>query len=292
LQHVAVAADPWPGAVTIWRSGNGASFTPHRILDIPAVIGRTLTALEPGRLWRWDRRAVLDLEISSGALSAIDDEEALAGGNLFAVQGDDGRWEIFSAARAEMIGERSYRLTRLLRGLAGSEPEAARTVPEGALIVRLDEAVVPLTSDLQDLGWTWRYRAGPAGRDHADPAAVEFAATVTSEALRPLSPVRVNARREEGGIRLAWIRRTRRDGDAWEPVDVPLGEDAERYAIDILRNGVVQRTLMSTQPSILYSSADELADFGSPQITLDLRVAQISAVAGRGFQRTVTVPVL
>jgi len=197
LQYVAVAADPWPGAVAIWRSGNGASFAPHRILDIPAVIGRTLSVLPPGPLWRWDRHAVLDVEISSGTLSAIDDEEALAGGNLFAVQGADGRWEIFSAARAEMTGEHSYRLTRLLRGLAGSEPEAARTVPEGALIVRLDGAVVPLTSDLQDLGRTWRYRAAPAGRDHADPAAVEFAATVGSDALRPFSPVRVSARREE-----------------------------------------------------------------------------------------------
>ena len=34
-----------------------------------------------------------------------------------------------------------YRLSRLLRGLAGSEPQAARSVPSGATIVRLDEAV-------------------------------------------------------------------------------------------------------------------------------------------------------
>ena len=36
LQYIAVAADPWPGAMTIWRSGNGASFAPYRILDLPA----------------------------------------------------------------------------------------------------------------------------------------------------------------------------------------------------------------------------------------------------------------
>jgi hypothetical protein len=232
------------------------------------------------------------VEISSGALSAVDDEEAFAGGNLFALQGADGRWEIFSAARAEMIAERTYRLTRLLRGLAGSEPEAARTVPGGALIVRLDEGVVPLTSDLQDLGRTWRYRVGPAGRDHADPAAVEFSATIGGDALRPLGPVRVAARREEGGIRLSWIRRTRRGGDAWEPAEVPLGEDAERYAVDILRDGIVRRTLASNEPSVLYPAAQELADFGSPQTALALRVAQVSTAVGRGFERAVTVPVL
>jgi hypothetical protein len=291
LQYIAVAADPWPGAVTVWRSGNGSSFTPYRILDMPAVIGRTKTALVPGPLWRWDQRATLDVEISSGALSAIDDEAALAGGNLFALQGTDRRWEILSAAQAEMIGERTYRLSRFLRGLAGSEPEAGRTVPAGALIVRLDEAVVPLTTSLQDLGQTWRYRIGPSGRDHADPAVVEMTATVGREALEPLSPVHVTAHREAGGIRIAWMRRTRRNGDGWEAVDVPFTEDAERYEIDLLKNGAVVRTLTSTQPSVLYAATQENADFGGPQSALSLLVAQMSATAGRGFERRVTLPV-
>jgi hypothetical protein len=277
--------------MTIWRSGNGASFTPTRILDLPAVIGRTKTALVPGPLWRWDPRAVLDVEISSGALSAIDDEAALAGRNLFALQGTDGRWEILSAARAEMIGERTYRLSRFLRGLAGSEAEAGRAVPVGSLLVKLDEAVVPLTTSLQDLGQTWRYRVGPAGRDHADPAVAEIVATAGREALRPLSPVHPSAHRDAGGIRLDWLRRTRRNGDSWEAIDVPLAEDAERYEIDILRDGVVVRTLASTQPSILYGNAEELADFGGPQSALSLRIAQMSAVAGRGFERHATVAV-
>ncbi|MBA1158046.1 baseplate multidomain protein megatron [Microvirga mediterraneensis] len=291
LQYVAVAADPWPSAMTVWRSGNGTSFTPLRVLDLPAVIGRTKTALMPGPLWRWDPSAVLDVEISSGALSAIDDEAALGGRNLFALQGPDGRWEIFSAARAEMIGERVYRLTRFLRGLAGSEPEAGRAVPAGSLLVKLDEAVVPLTTSLQDLGSTWRYRIGPSGRDHGDPAVTEVVATVGRDALKPFSPVQVSARREPGGIRLEWVRRARRNGDAWDAIEVPLDEDAERYEIDILKGGAVVRTLTSTQPFLVYGNADEMADFGGLQSTLTLRIAQVSAVAGRGFERHATVAV-
>jgi hypothetical protein len=292
LQYIAVAADPWPGAVTIWRSGNGASFAPHRILGLPAVIGLTKTALLPGPLWRWDRRAVLDVEISTGALSSIDDEAALAGGNLFAVRGQDGRWEILSAAGVELIGERTYRLSRFLRGLAGSEPEAARTVPAGASVVRLDEALAPLTGSLQDLGQTWRYRIGPAGRDHADPSVAEIVATVGREALKPLSPVHVTARREAGGVRIRWLRRTRVGGDGWDAAEVPLGEEAERYEVEILGNGAVLRSLAVLDPSVLYAAAQETADFGAPQTVLDLRIAQVSAVAGRGFERIVTVPVL
>lgn len=289
LQYIAVAADPWPGVMTIWRSGNGASFTPYRILDLPAVIGRTKTALVPGPLWRWDPGAVLDVEISSGALSSIDDEAALAGRNLFALQSTDGRWEIFSAARAEMIGERTYRLSRFLRGLAGSETEASRTVPAGALLVKLDEAVAPLTTNLQDLGQTWRYRIGPSSRDHADPSVTQIVATVGREALKPLSPVHVTARREAGGIRIAWLRRTRRNGDGWEALDVPLAEDAERYEVDVLKNGAVVRTLTSTQASVLYANAQESADFGGSQTALSIRIAQMSAVAGCGFEQHATI---
>ncbi|HZB63579.1 MAG TPA: glycoside hydrolase/phage tail family protein, partial [Microvirga sp.] len=292
LQYIAVAADPWPGAVAIWRSGNGASFTPHRILGLPAVIGLTKTVLPPGPLWRWDRRTVLDVEISSGALSSIDDEAALAGGNLFAVQGQDGRWEILSAAGAELIGERTYRLSRFLRGLAGSEPEADRTAPAGAPIVRLDEAVAPLTGSLQDLGQTWRYRIGPLGRDHADPSVTEALAMVGREALKPLSPAHVTARREAGGVRIRWLRRTRIGGDGWDPADAPLAEDAERYEVDVLSNGAVVRSLEASDPSVLYAAAQEAADFGAPQTVLGLRIAQMSAVVGRGFERSVTIPVL
>ena len=279
LQYAAVAADPWPSAVTIWRSSNGASYSAHRIVDLPAIIGTTMSELEPGPLWRFDPKVVLDVEISSGTIAAIDDEAALAGGNLFALRGLDGRWEILSAARAELVGDRRYRLSRLLRGLSGSEPEAARTVPVGAQIVRLDEAIVPLTSDLRDLGQTWRYRVGPALLDHGDPAFVEFTATVGRDALRPFSPVHLTAKRLPGGVSISWLRRSRLDGDAWEPLDIPLGETTERYELDIMNGETVLRTLSSNAPALIYPDAFELADFGAEQRNLRLRVVQMSGIA-------------
>ncbi|MCB8820046.1 baseplate multidomain protein megatron [Microvirga rosea] len=283
LQYVAIAASPWPGAMTIWRSANGASFTPSRYVDLPAMVGTTLSALGPGPLWRWDPGSSVEIEISVGSVSAVTDEEALAGGNLFAVKGPNGRWEIFSAARAEMTGERRFRLSRLLRGLAGSEDEARRLIPPGAVVVRLDEAVVPLASDLGDLGQTPVYRIGPAGRDHADPSVMELRSTPGPDALKPLAPVHVRARREDEGISLSWIRRTRRDGDAWEPAEVPLREDSERYEVELLSGSAVVRTFFCTAPKLFYPTAQEIEDFSVPQTRLALRVVQVSAVVGRGF---------
>jgi hypothetical protein len=64
---------------------------------------------------------------------------------------------------------------------------------------------------------------------------------------------------------------------------VPLGEDSEQYALDVLSDGGVVRTLVATSPTALYAAADELADFGAPQAALSVRVSQLSATVGRGF---------
>jgi hypothetical protein len=224
-------------------------------------------------------------------LASISDEAALAGGNLFALRGADGAWEILSAARAELVGTHRYHLSRLLRGLAATEPQAGRAAPPGSTLVRLDEGVVPLTTALSDLGMPWRYRVGPADRDHADPMAVEFLAAAGPNALKPLAPVHVRARRSSQGTEISWVRRTRRSGDAWEQAEVPLGEESEAYDVEVLQAGVAIRTFSNGSPIVLYPAADELADFGVPQIILSLRVAQKSVVAGRGFEAAVTVSI-
>jgi hypothetical protein len=103
--------------------------------------------------------------------------------------------------------------------------------------------------------------------------------------------VHLRARRESGGVRIGWIRRSRVDGDAWEPFDIPLGEASERYALEIRDGGSLKRRIETSEPEALYSEADEIADFGAPRASLDLRVVQISASVGDGapLSRTVIV---
>ncbi len=291
LQYIAIFADPWPGRVAIWRAGESGVFDVHAFAEIPAIVGETLGTMPAGPLWRWDDGATLEVRLAGGGLASVDDSAALAGRNTLALRGADGAWEIVTAARAELVGTGTWRLSRFVRGLAGSEAMAGRGVPAGAAVVVLDDAVLPLASRLDDLGRPWRYRIGPADRDHADPSFVEIAATPGPLALKPLAPVGIKARRIAAGVALGLIRRTRRGGDAWEPLEVPLGEDAERYEIDILAGATVVRTLTAAAPLLVYAAADEAADFGAPQATLSIVAAQVSTVAGRGFETRLTVPV-
>lgn len=114
--------------------------------------------------------------------------------------------------------------------------------------------------------------------------------TVTpgATALRPLAPVHVKAVRQGDGIHLSWIRRTRIDGDSWA-AEVPLGEGAEAYALDILSGTAVVRSMTCTSPAALYANADELADFGAPQTSLHVRVAQLSSTVGAGVPTELTL---
>jgi len=292
LQVLAVSADPWPGAVAVWRAaGEGSAPALLRVVDYPACLGRTLTALPPGPLWRRDRHARLDVTLRHAqGLAAVDETAALAGANLFALRGADGTVEIVSAAGVELIGPDRWRLSGLLRGLAGSEEAAGRHLPAGGLIVRLDDgAVVPLVERLDEAGRAVSYRIGPADRDPADPAFVGLTATAGLIAFRPLAPVHLSARREPDGVRFAWVRRELRDADAWEPVEVPPTEP-EAYRLDILRpDGSVARSLSASGPGVLYAGADETADFGGPQAQITAAVARIGAVFGRGPSTRATV---
>ena len=66
---------------------------------------------------------------------------------------------------------------------------------------------------------------------------------------------------------------------------MPLGEDEERYEIDILDGPAVKRTLTATTPAATYTAAEQTADFGAPQSSISLRLYQLSATRGRGTAR-------
>jgi GTA TIM-barrel-like domain/Putative phage tail protein len=291
LQYCAVAAEPWPGAVTVWRAEGKGAFALHGHVDYPACLGRTLTPLPAGPLWRIQRGVSLDVTLRrGGTLAAIGEAAMLAGGNLFALLGPDGGVELLGAAQAVLTGPDTYRLSGFLRGLAGSEAAAGRSIPAGSLIVRLDDgAVTPLVERLDEAGRGFRYRIGPADRDPGDPAFTEFAATAGLAALRPLRPVHLRACRVAEGVRLSWIRRARRDGDAWDPAEIPRDE-AEAYDVTMFSaSGAALRTLRAEAQQVVY--ADEAADFGGPQRSLDVAVAQIGTVAGPGPACRARIPV-
>jgi hypothetical protein len=283
LQWLAATLDPWPGALEVWRSIDGASFAFHRALTRPATLGALVEPLGAGYAGRWDGTARLVVRVyGTGDLVSRPKAEVLDGANLIALARPDGALEMVQFATARLIAPFVFELSDLLRGQLGTEG-AIGPLPAGTAFVLVDEALLALSTSPDELGRPFRWRIAPPGRSLEDPSVVELAAAPGLASLKPYAPVQIRARREPAGIRLTFIRRTRTGGDGWEARDPPLGEDAERYEIDILAGAAVRRTIATNEPAALYALADELADFAAPQTRLDVKVFQISSLAGRGL---------
>eukprot|EP01037_Dinobryon_pediforme_P009565 gene9565-9641_t len=283
MQRLAVFADPWPGSMAIYKAIGSSTFKLVAQAEYPAKLGSTASVLNAGVVGRFDLANSLDVVMANGTLSSLSDDEIFAGQNLAAIQGLDGAWEIIQFANAELIAANTYRLSRLLRGLGGEAALATRSVVAGAPFVILDEAIVTLATGVSTYGVTSSYKIGPSKMAYTDAAYVDVTTTVTGKALQPYAPVSVTAARQAGGVLVSFLRRGRLDSDGWQPVDIPLGEDSEAYAIDVCSGDSVVRTLSAATTQCMYSNLQEIADFGTQQSRLSLRLYQLSASVGRGF---------
>lgn len=70
---------------------------------------------------------------------------------------------------------------------------------------------------------------------------------------------------------------------------MPLNEESERYEVDIMDGTAVVRTIVVTTPMAIYTAAQQVADFGSPQAAVSVRVLQLSAAIGRGTPAAATL---
>ena len=280
LSYVAAFAEPWPGALAVYKIANGQWSEPVTTLTKRAMIGQTLDVLPAGPIGRFDNGASVTIKFGAGQLVSVSDEAALAGRSLMAIRGEDGAWEIFAFARADLVGPATYRLSRLVRGLGGETHLAGRSTPAGAIAVLLDDAVTPLATSIAEIGAPQDYAIGPADLFFDDPLYVRLTATATNLSLRPYAPTHPRARRTPQGVEISFIRRARIHGDAWEIAETPLDETTPAFEADVTTPAGA-RLLTSTTMLFLYPAAQEIADFGAAQRQLSISIYQRSEIAGQ-----------
>jgi hypothetical protein len=253
-------------------------------LDRPARIGTLVQPLQPGPPGRFDHASRPVLQLVFGGLSSVTQLAALGGENRIAVRSPSGAWEILNFVEATEVAPGIWQLDGLLRGLAGTEDAMESGAAIGASVVVLDEAVVPLGLSGEERGrslnWLVESRGASGGRSGP------FAFKGGTRAETPLAPVHLRASRDATGTRLSWTRRGRVDADDWEATDIPLEEPFERYRLEILDGTSVRRTAEIDSPGYLYPAAAELADFGTPQPDLRIRVRQMGRAVPLGIAAT------
>ncbi|MEM6487337.1 MAG: glycoside hydrolase/phage tail family protein [Pseudomonadota bacterium] len=284
--RLAASANPWPGRADLYRVEAEGSLVSILSVRRPAVTGVLVEALAAGSATHWQRGSVL-VEVSETVLSSAGRLAVLNGANRIALR-HPGGWEILQFRDAVLEGDHRYRLSGFLRGQRGTEALAAASLAAGAGFALLDEAVTALPGTLDALGQPVAYRAVALGDALDDDATVEATAVPTGAGLVPFAPAHLRAARAgDGAVTLRWVRRTRVGGDSWYGADVPLGEESERYAVRVRQGGVVLRTAEVTAPAYVYDAAAQAADGVTGGFEMD--VAQVSAVAGPGSRRSVTI---
>ncbi len=282
LRVAATGLDNWKGSI-IYRSDDGGqvggnTFAPLMALSTPSTMGATLTTLPIGETNTFDRINTVDIQLYSGELNSRTELAILNGANV-ALLGN----EIIQFQTAELIGNRRYRLSKLLRGRLGTEHETNNHHPnERFVLLSPDLGKTTLPHNL--ISQVRQYKAVSVGATLA--VTDEKAFTYTGRALRPYSPVHVRAERHTPNTNdwtIRWVRRTRIGGEWRDAVDIPLSEESERYEVEILDGAIVRRVISSTTPQVTYTEAQQIEDFGLARDEITGVVYQMSVVVGRGI---------
>jgi hypothetical protein len=286
--HVATTGTPWPGSVAIYQSSTSSDFVLNSVVAARSSIGFTATSLPQARPGLIDRGAPLEVRMVHGTLSSTSDAAMLNGANLVAVgDGSPENWELLQFRDAELIAPGRYLLSHRLRGQLGSDGIAPEIWPSGSWFVVMNgvPSQIDLRRNLRRISQT--FRVGPARRFFDDPSYDEFIHAFNGNGLRPYAPAHLRAVTSGGDISLSWIRRTRIEGDDWDLVDVPLGEETEGYTVRVLQAGDLIRETIVAEPIWAYADAARQADgLAGP---FQVSVAQNSARFGPGAFRTITV---
>lgn len=280
--HVALTADPWPGSVAVYSSAEDASYALNTLVPGQSVVGVTesdMAAAPPGLI---DHGAPLHVFLNGGTLHSISDAALLAGRNVMAIgDGSPGNWEIFQFRDVQLLAPNQWLLTHRLRGQAGSDGIMPAVWPAGSIVVLMNGMPTQIALKATERRLNRHYRIGPARRPYDDPSYVHREGAFDGNGLRPYRPAHLRAIGDPGAdLGLSWVRRTRIEGESWDGLDVPLGEEAESYLVRVQQGETVIRETTTAIPEWIYTASAQGSDAISG--AFDIRVAQVSASFGPG----------
>ncbi len=280
--HLAIYGHPWPGAVSVYDADREDGYAFNLQSTRPAVVGLTENPLYAASAGRLDQGDALQVRILQGALQSVSLAEMLNGRNLaFVGDGQPDGWEALQFQDAELVDADRYLLQRRLRGQLGTEGAMRPVWPAGSWFVLMTGDLPQLDLQIRHRNYARNYRVGPSGRGYDDPSYQHYLEAFSGVGLRPYRPVHLTKSvAGSGDIGLSWVRQTRIDGDSWDGLDVPLGEEEERYLVRVMDGEFQIREAQVVAPFWTYTAAQQAEDGGGSGFCV--QVSQVSAQFGAG----------
>ena len=276
----------WNGGVAFRSDDFGESY--NAILALPEKTEVFRVLVTPALVPHYGIDHVTALIVSPewvGAdLFSITKIQLYALGNL-AAYGAPGRWEIVCFKTVVDNGDGTYTLRDFLRGRFGSDWAMTLHEVEDRLVMldpdRVDFAGLPLTN----LGAErlWRGVTSGASIDSTQ----DKVNTYSGNNLMPLSPVCLRGWRNTTTFDyyIEATRRSRWPTELFSGLETPLGESSEQYEAEIWDVDFTSRKRVFSglsSPSITWTQAQQLADFGYEASDVGVKLRQVSSVVGGG----------
>lgn len=281
----------WTGGILYRSDDNGQTWIDLSAFPPPGtVIGYATNTIGIHGGTVLDKSSLLAVRLYAGTLASITQDQLFAGQNWFAY-GVDGRWEIIAAQKCVLQADGSYILSDFMRGQMGSEWATGLHAANDRIILLDITKLGFIAVNSSSIGTLRNYRAITSGATLDSDTNRAF--TYRGVNLECLSPCQFTGSRHPTtrDWALTWTRRTRYAG--WRDyVDAALGETTEAYELDIYSDATyatVKRTLAASTPTVSYTSAQQVTDFGTNQSTLYVKVYQLSSTVGRGYPLTTTI---
>ena len=285
--YFAATSTPWAGGVALFSAAQDSDYVLQDVVRYRSVIGTLTAPLARGRTGLWDRHA-LRVRLVSGALKAVDPEAVLEGANVLALgDGSVDDWEIIQFAQAQLVDGQTYELTELLRGQRGTSESIRDVWPTGSRVVIMDGRPEQITIPTAARGRVRHFRYGPVKRPVTDRSYRHVVETFKGNGLRPYPVVHLKTQDIGGDLQVSWVRQTRIDGDLWGRGDVPLGEESERYVVQVRQGNQVRREVTIADSTWTYTAAMRQLDGMDGDVVIG--VAQLSTRYGTGPFVTITV---
>lgn len=271
----------WPGATLFKSIDGGVNFDSLLVDVIPDAIGVTTSALgtySGGNTFDELNSVGVQLNGGSPDLASASMLEVLNGANECLIGN-----ELVQYKTATLTGTRAYTLSGLLRGRRGTEWAAGHLAGERFVVLPTSTNV---NGPFGEIFAPRDFKAVTSGAALSSATDVPF--TNNGVALRCYSPTAIGGGLNAAGdLAIAWIRRTRIGGTWQNFVDVPLSEAAEAYVVQIWDStfSICARVITGiTTPTVTYTAAQQVTDFGAVQQVIYVTVGQIGTL-GLGVQQ-------
>lgn len=276
----------WSGGAFYNSNDGGESWDAIRAVTENATAGMATTVLSAAASYQIvDAINTVTIRLNHGTLASVTLLAMFNGANHFAL-GAHGRWEICAAQTVVDHGDGTYTLSNLMRGRYGTEQYGGAHTATDTFVLLDSADLAFITVPIGNIGLQKLWRA--VGRDKTIDSASDIAFTYAGENLECRSPIRLCGSRNPVTLdwTLEWTRRSRTPVEPFSGLATPLGEATESYLVEIWDSGfaTLKRTLGPvSSPSVAYSQAAQISDFGGEPSTVYFKARQVSPLVGIGY---------